>query len=109
MTDAVMLVLTFGINTYAAQNKTVPPSLDVLPTGQDKVNTTLDGWGRKIEYRVTEEGIITLTSFGADGKPGGNGEDADISESYYSKRPDGSLWVGSESWPFEARVPTGNS
>lgn len=36
-----------------------------------------DGWGNKFQYERTEEGII-IKSFGADGKQGGEGMDADI-------------------------------
>jgi hypothetical protein len=92
------------INIYAETNKAIPPSLDVLAKRDGYVNRTTDGWNRPLQYRVTQDGIITLTSLGADGKPGGNGEDADISVSYRSKRPDGSLWVGSPMWLVEAEV-----
>ena len=68
------------------------------------MNRTTDGWNRPLQYRVAQDGIITLTSLGADGKPGGDGEDADISVSYRSKRPNGSLWVGSPMWLVEAEV-----
>ena len=92
------------IAIYAENNKAVAPSLDVLPKRDGYANQTTDGWNRPLQYRVTEDGIITLTSFGADGKPGGNGENVDISQSYHSKRPDGSLWVGSPMWIVEAEV-----
>ncbi|WP_114952128.1 type II secretion system major pseudopilin GspG [Sphingosinicella terrae] len=39
-----------------------------------------DPWGRPVLYRLAEgNGSFTLTSLGADGREGGNGEDADIS------------------------------
>jgi hypothetical protein len=68
------------IEMYVKTNKSIPPSLDVLPNRDGYANSTLDGWNRLLQYRVTEDGLITLTSFGADGKPGGDGENADISE-----------------------------
>jgi general secretion pathway protein G len=38
-----------------------------------------DPWGRAYVYRVPgEKGEFQLLSYGRDGKPGGNGEDADI-------------------------------
>src|SRR5208283_4939170 len=86
------------IDIYAKTNKAVPLSLDLLPKREGYSNQTTDAWGRPLMYRVTQDGIITLTSFGKDGKLGGNGEDADISVSYFTKRPDGSLWVGSDMW-----------
>ena len=92
------------ISIYAATNMTVPLSLDVLPKRDGYSNQITDGWGRPLEYRVTQDGIMTLTSLGRNGKPGGNGEDADMAESYFAKRPDGSLWVGSDMWIVEGRV-----
>jgi hypothetical protein len=92
------------INIYAEANKAVPQSLEALPRREGYANRITDGWNRPLRYRETEDGIITLTSFGADGKQGGGGVNADISQSYYSKRPDGSLWVGSPMWIVEAKI-----
>jgi hypothetical protein len=92
------------IALYAETNKSIPRSLEVLPQRARYANKTTDGWGRLLQYDLSEEGIITLRSYGADGKPGGLGEDADISVSYHSKRPDGSLWVGSPMWIVEAEI-----
>jgi hypothetical protein len=99
------IIETFArIAIYAETNKAVAPSLAVLPKRDGYANQTTDGWKRPLQYRVTEDGIITLTSLGADGKPGGNGENADISKSYSAKRPDGGFWVGSPMWIVEAEV-----
>jgi hypothetical protein len=104
MTRTAMTETLVRINIYAETNKAIPSSLDVLPKRDGYMNRTTDGWNRPLQYRVAQDGIITLTSLGADGKLGGNGEDADISVSYLSKRPDGSLWVGSAMWLVEAKV-----
>ena len=104
MTRTAMTETLVRINIYAETNKAIAPSLDVLAKRDGYVNRTTDGWNRPLQYRVAQDGIITLTSLGADGKPGGDGEDADISVSYRSKRPDGSLWVGSPMWLVEAEV-----
>ncbi len=37
-----------------------------------------DGWGRDIVYTVKQDGMVSLSSFGKDGKPGGTGLDEDI-------------------------------
>ncbi|MGI6494699.1 MAG: type II secretion system protein GspG [Kiritimatiellia bacterium] len=54
-------------------------SLDIktLPEAPGKDNATTDGWGHPIVMRV-DGSIITLTSYGKDGKPGGTDQDADI-------------------------------
>ncbi len=92
------------IDLYAESNKSIPSSLDVLPKRKGYANQTTDAWGRPLLYKVAADGDISLTSFGADGKPGGEGPDADISQSYRCRRPDGSLWVGSPTWISEAEI-----
>ncbi len=92
------------VQIYARRNGAVPPSLNVLPKRRGYANQITDGWHRPLLYHVAPDGVITITSFGRDGKPGGTGEDADISESYRSKRRDGSLWVTSDLWIVEAQV-----
>ena len=67
-------------------------------------NDINDGWNRPLTYQINEDGVITLTSLGKDGKIGGTGENADISKSYYTRREDGSLWIGDEMWIMEAVV-----
>jgi hypothetical protein len=92
------------INLYAETHKAIPLSLDVLPKRAGYANRTTDGLKRPLQYRIADDGLLTLTSYGADGKPGGTGEDADISVSYHSTKPDGSLWVGSPMWIVEAEA-----
>jgi hypothetical protein len=89
---------------YAETNRAVPPSLDALPKRKGYANQTMDGWHRPLQYRVAPDGVIAIASFGRDGKPGGTGEDSDISVSYRSKRPNGSLWIGSDLWIVEAQI-----
>ena len=101
-TDTAISETFVRIDLYAKQHGTVPPSLNVLPEREGYANSITDGWGKPLLYEVSDDGRLTLTSYGKDGKPGGTGEDADISRSYYSKRPDGSLWVGSDMWIVEA-------
>lgn len=103
-TQGAIIETFVRISIYAKTNKAIGVSLDVLPKRDGYANQTIDGWKRPLHYRMTEDGIITLTSFGADGKLGGNGKNADISKSYRSKRPDGSLWVGAPMWIVEAEV-----
>ena len=92
------------IALYAQTNQAIPQSLQALPRRSGYANKTTDGWGRPLQYDLSKEGVITLRSYGADGKPGGVGEDADISVSYHSKRPDGGLWAGSPLWLAEAKL-----
>ncbi len=72
---------------------TAEEGLDVLltaPSGDDaskwdgpylqKNSVPMDGWGNAFEYRTdVEPWPFVLRSLGADGKPGGEGENADLS------------------------------
>jgi len=104
MTRTAMTETFVRISLYAETNKALPPSLDVLPKREGYANRTTDGWKRPLQYSVAGDGVITLRSFGADEKPGGEGDSADISQSYRSKRQDGTLWVGLPMWIVEAEV-----
>lgn len=42
------------------------------------IDITKDAWGRQFVYNFVEEGKATLESYGADGKPGGSEQDADL-------------------------------
>jgi general secretion pathway protein G len=94
----------YRIHLYAAANNALPPNLSVLPKRATHVNQTVDGWNRQLQYSIDPKGIITLRSLGADGKLGGEGDDADISVSYYSTRPDGTFWPSSPTWIVEGEV-----
>ena len=66
------------IDLYEEREGEVPKSLALLPIRAGHANQVTDGWGRLLVYTITEEGALTLTSFGADGIVGGKGENADI-------------------------------
>jgi len=104
MTRTAILETFFRINLYAHQYGTVPPSLEILPKREGYANRIADGWNQPLQYTIHEDGIITLTSLGRDREPGGDGDDADISRSYYTRRKDGTLWVGQDLWIAEAEA-----
>ena len=78
-----------AIQLYMLDNKgQTPKDLDELVSGEKKyltdVNTVpKDPWGNDFEYIAPGPNgeDFVVTSFGADGKPGGTGDDADISSS----------------------------
>jgi len=90
------------IEKYFNEKGDLPPSLAALGQRNPALILT-DGWGNPLHYDVAEDGVITVTSYGRDGKPGGSGWSADRSVSFYSRRPDGRWWVGTVGWIFEAR------
>lgn len=58
---------------------TAPPGVPRWQGPYLKRNVPLDPWGAPYQYRSPgQHGDIDIFSFGADGKPGGSGEAADI-------------------------------
>jgi hypothetical protein len=92
----------FALNKYAREHKAIPTSLDDL---DNCTNSKNDGWDRPLHYKIDKKNnIITIISYGKDGIPGGEGDNADISDSYFTRKPDGSLWIGSDGmWIVDAR------
>ena len=92
------------IQLYAKEHGNTPPNLAVLPTRKDHANRITDGWGRELQYALDENGVITLTSLGADGKPGGDGLNKDRVRRYRTRKPDGSSWINDELWIVDAKI-----
>lgn len=62
-----------------AQKPSTPPVPSAFPDGGYLSQTPVDPWGHPYVYQSTGSGF-TLKSLGKDGKPGGEGLDADISQ-----------------------------
>lgn len=83
--------LTTALDTYLLDNGRYPQSLDGLienDTGRDSWQgpylrsanaVPLDPWGNNYVYEIDGR-EFSLISYGADGAPGGTGDDADIGE-----------------------------
>jgi hypothetical protein len=71
---------TWGhIEEYARDKRRPPAKLSDLQDGDAAPLRCLkDGWENDLLYSVDSEGVITLKSLGADGKPGGEDKNADI-------------------------------
>jgi general secretion pathway protein G len=70
-----------AVDQYRLDNRRYPTSEEGLAAVQPYLKKTvpLDPWGRAYVYRFPgEKGEFSVVSLGRDGKPGGNGEDADI-------------------------------
>lgn len=85
-------MLEGAVETYRLDNLDYPPSLEALveaPAGLARPDRYRQGgyvrrlpedpWGNPYQYRQPgERGPFDIWSFGADGEPGGEGNDADI-------------------------------
>lgn len=71
-------------DSYKAQNFKYPDSLDILTepneSGEPYMDVIpLDPWKNEYSYELTPDRKVLVTCLGADGAPGGEGPDADIS------------------------------
>src|SRR5260370_849109 len=87
-TFGAMLATFQRIGRYARDHGQLPASLAELPKPERHEQREFDPWGRVLHYEVDRNGIVSLTSFGRDGKPGGRLWNADFTMRYYSRRPD---------------------
>jgi len=69
----------YRIHLYAKANNKLPEVIADFPRREGYMNSTTDGWGNELIYEISDAGIVTLTSLGADNKEGGLGDDADLS------------------------------
>jgi hypothetical protein len=88
------------IHLYAKANNKLPATIAECRENRGFLHFdwTEDGWGNELIYEVSESGIVSLTSLGADNRPGGIGDDADITESYRTVDEDGRFIAGDDEW-----------
>jgi len=92
-------VTALQIQDYMREHRIAPPSLSALP---QITSPPTDAWGRELLYSVDKEGVVTLGSYGRDGKPRGKGLDRDIIYRFRTRTDDGLLnvdewrihWIG---------------
>ncbi len=74
---------------YARAHGELPSDLSALPEIAGKRNNTRDGWGRPILFSSKPDGTVILTSYGKDGRPGGDDEKADLVYSFKARNDEG--------------------
>ncbi len=94
----------YRIYLFAEKNGKLPQQLSDLPVREGYLNRTTDEWGRPLIYEIDDAGIITLGSFGRDGKSGGSGDDADIFHRYRSRDESGRFIAGDHLWVVTGEV-----
>ena len=87
---------------YASANNKMPTRLSDLPQRQGHDNEIVDEWNHEISYTVQNDGTVILTSYGKDGRPGGNGEDGYIIGSFKPRDEDGK-WASQVNWIVSSR------
>ncbi|MEM7315733.1 MAG: hypothetical protein AAF497_21555 [Planctomycetota bacterium] len=98
ITPTVIGETHYRIYLFAAENDRLPTSLEELSERHGHANRTDDLWGRELIYLINDDGIITLGSYGRDGKIGGVDDDTDIIRRYRSRDDSGKFIAGDDLW-----------
>jgi len=80
-TSVALHFLEGNLERYKAKFGKYPSTeegLKALVESKSLVEIPRDGWGREIMYVLNSERSYTISSLGADGKPGGEGFDRDL-------------------------------
>jgi hypothetical protein len=82
LTDARMNAIRARVCAAARSHGVPPANLEGLPQVGSYTNSLEDGWGNRVSYTVDGD-VVTLTSFGSDGRPGGSGPASDIVRTFH--------------------------
>jgi hypothetical protein len=88
LTVTRMGVIEVRIKAYRKSHGRLPERLSDLPTQKGRDNAITDGWGRDIQYRISGASMVTLSSLGADRKPGGEQKNAEIIVTFDASKDD---------------------
>lgn len=89
LTATRMHVTKRRILQYAQRHNGLPPMLAELPAMPGYDTKTTDGWGRPLDYSFDSSGAVTLRSLGADKRPGGDGDNRDMTGVFHSRDAQG--------------------
>lgn len=102
ITTGVMEMSKRRVLRYAQQRDRLPGALsdtEVIPGYHAGLD---DGWGRALLYSVRES-LVELRSYGADGLPGGAGDDRDWLGVFTSRTPSGAWADEFAAWHVRPR------
>jgi hypothetical protein len=102
-THGTIWVMKQRILRYARLHNCLPKSLGDLPEIPGKIDRVQDAWGRDIIMSFAD-GKGTLTSLGRDGKPGGTGDDADMTGVFPLKNEKGEWADDDVEWIQEPQL-----
>lgn len=75
------------VKDYWQSNNRLPGQLSDLTPLPNRDNSTIDGWGRQIQYTKVLPSTFTLSSLGRDGVIGGADEDSDLTFTFDASQP----------------------
>jgi hypothetical protein len=89
LTVTRMFVTKRRILQFAHQNNKLPSTLAELPAMPGYDTETTDAWKRPLDYSTDDSGVVTLRSLGADKRPGGDGDNRDMTGVFISRDAQG--------------------
>ena len=104
LTVSAMTETLVRIDLFFKDQRRVPESLAALPKRAGYTNSTTNGWGHDLQYSVDADGVLELRSLGADGTPGGSGDDADLSWKFHTMDEAGNSIILAENWRRIAKL-----
>lgn len=94
----------YRIHLYMISEGDIPDSLEQLAKRDGYRNKTTDYWNRPLIYSISENGVLSLSSLGADGIPGGSGNDADLSRMYRTRDENGNSTILDDLWIVTSEI-----
>ncbi len=94
----VLSVARRRVIRYAREHNRLPATLAETSPFPGRDEPLADAWGRALGYSFDSMGVVTLQSLGADGAPGGSGDDRDLIGVFAARQPDGSWSDVPEKW-----------
>ena len=99
LTAARMFVVKRRIQIYAKDHNALPKTLTDLPPLPNAFDSlTADEWGREIDYKADPDGVVTLTSLGADKAEGGTGINKDMTAIFTARDSQGGWADPTTAW-----------
>lgn len=90
---------------YAAKHDELPKSLSQTEAIPGYHSSLRDGWGRDIDYAVSSNGTVTLTSLGKDKQVGGTKENADMIGVFQTRKANGKWEDEFVEWTIDPFAP----
>lgn len=105
ITYSTMHMAKRRILRYAAKHDVLPKSLSQTEAISGYHSSLRDGWGRDIDYAVSSNGTVTLTSLGKDKKVGGTKESADMIGVFQTRKANGKWEDEFVEWTIDPFAP----
>jgi len=106
LTRTAIMETFYRIHLYMMQEGEVPTTFYQLPVRAGYANETKDAWGSTLNYSISNDGVLSIISYGADNKSGGTEQNTDIVVRYRTLDAAGKSIIQDEYWIVYAQIST---